>query len=491
MVYCPHCDDYCNSIEDPDRGYMSLMGFTLMSLLLLRILTQGRCLAENILPSIRERTLMKGREQIRQIVSNLHVGGGDTIINKAHRFYTLAVDHNFTRGHQKTHVAAACLYIACRLSADNYVLGAVFLQLCQVLLLSDDPVVQKLIDPSLFIHRFTERLLGRQDNNVSATALRIVASMKRDWMQTGRKPSGLCGAALYLAALAHGYDYTKADIVAVVHMCEATLTKRLIEFENTGSGSLTIEEFFKKADEFSQELVSKPAPKFGILCKHKDKSVEHFAHGLCEKVLQQISGRLEGVADRLALQLADKQRLEGTKMAEQAVAIKEAVLGESIYDTHNSIVENATSTPRKDLTGDKSSTLKSAEVIIDSLLSKGSEGGGENSNGDPDSESLSDIDDVEVRLYLHDEEEKQYKKVIWEEMNKEYLKKQAAKEALAADLVARDVGVEEGNKKKQRLHEDAKNSIPAETPAEVTYNMLKRKRLGVMVGRVYERRRRG
>ena len=106
-------------------------------------------------------------------------------------------------------------------------------------------------------------------------------------MQTGRKPSGLCGAALYIAALSHGYNYTKADIVStndheisftysticimkmlrvhffsvydrhtvehcvasilfyvsqvsVVHVCEATLTKRLIEFENTDAGSLTV-----------------------------------------------------------------------------------------------------------------------------------------------------------------------------------------------------------------------------------------------------------
>jgi transcription factor IIIB subunit 2 len=108
------------------------------------------------------------------------------------------------------------------------------------LLLSDHPFVQKLIDPSLFIHRFTQRLLGGRDNAVSDTALRIIASMKRDWMQTGRKPSGLCGAALYIAALSHGYNYTKADIVSVVHVCEATLTKRLIEFENTDAGSLTV-----------------------------------------------------------------------------------------------------------------------------------------------------------------------------------------------------------------------------------------------------------
>ncbi|XP_008660628.1 transcription factor IIIB 90 kDa subunit [Zea mays] len=95
--------------------------------------------------------------------------------------------------------------------------------------------------------------------------------MKRDWMQTRRKPSGLCGAALYIAALSHGCNYTKADIVSVVHVCEATLTKRLIEFENTDSGSLTIEEFLATADESNEEPVSKHLPKSGeILCKHKE-----------------------------------------------------------------------------------------------------------------------------------------------------------------------------------------------------------------------------
>lgn len=44
-------------------------------------------------------------------------------------------------------------------------------------------------------------------------------------------------------------------------------------------------------------------------------------------------------------------------------------------------------------------------------------------------ESLSDIDDNEVDRYLHKEEEKHYKKIIWEALNKDYLEQQATKEA--------------------------------------------------------------
>lgn len=35
---------------------------------------------------------------------------------------------------------------------------------------------------------------GDKNHEVSMTALRLLQRMKRDWMHTGRRPSGLCGA---------------------------------------------------------------------------------------------------------------------------------------------------------------------------------------------------------------------------------------------------------------------------------------------------------
>jgi transcription factor IIIB subunit 2 len=34
--------------------------------------------------------------------------------------------------------------------------------------------------------------------------MKLVQSMKRDWMQTGRRPAGICGAALFIASHIHG-----------------------------------------------------------------------------------------------------------------------------------------------------------------------------------------------------------------------------------------------------------------------------------------------
>ena len=74
-------------------------------------------------------------------------------------------------------------------------------------------------------------------------ATRIVDRMKRDWISTGRRPTGLCGAALLLAARAHNINRNVADIVRVVHISESVVRKRLDEFATTPSGSLTIDEF--------------------------------------------------------------------------------------------------------------------------------------------------------------------------------------------------------------------------------------------------------
>lgn len=61
------------------------------------------------------------------------------------------------------------------------------------------------VDPALYMHRYASRLgFGDKGKEVSDTATRIVSSMKRDWIHTGRRPSGVCGAALLIAAHIHG-----------------------------------------------------------------------------------------------------------------------------------------------------------------------------------------------------------------------------------------------------------------------------------------------
>ncbi|KAJ1635204.1 cyclin-like protein, partial [Pavlovales sp. CCMP2436] len=198
----------------------------------------------------REITISNGRRKISHIAGALSLNSHH--VEAAQRFFLLAVQHNFIQGRRTQHVVAACLYIVCRrektphmlidfsdvLQTNVFALGSTFLKFTRLLNLQ-----LPLIDPSLYIHRFASRLeLGDKMHVVSMLALRLVQRMKRDWIQTGRRPSGICGAALLVAARVHGFRRTQRELVHVVRICDVTLRKRLCEFEETACGALTAHE---------------------------------------------------------------------------------------------------------------------------------------------------------------------------------------------------------------------------------------------------------
>ena len=147
--------------------------------------------------------------------------------------YTLAVEHRFTKGRKSMNVVAVCLYVACRQKETRnfmlidfsdllqvykcfpfifdllapfhpllfskvnvFELGHTYLQLVQTLNLR-----LPLVDPSHYISRFSALLeFGDETHTVATDAVRLVQRFDRDWMTRGRRPAGICGAALLLAA---------------------------------------------------------------------------------------------------------------------------------------------------------------------------------------------------------------------------------------------------------------------------------------------------
>ncbi|KAK4372345.1 hypothetical protein RND71_007729 [Anisodus tanguticus] len=430
----------------------------------------------------RERTLNEAYNGIEGMLYGLGIDGGDSIARPALRFYEIAVEKNFTRGRRKEQVQAAFLYIACR-----YILGGVFLQLCKILSLEEHPIVQKPVDPSLFIHRFTDR----------------------------RKPSGLCGAALYIASLSHGLSCSKSEIIKVVHICEATLTKRLIEFENTESGSLTIDEFNTRAEELEKEerlalqlySGSKGSGITEVLCEHKESVKLPFAHGLCESCYTdfvKLSGGLDGGSEPPAFQRAERERLMANEDAEEIAEDRNFPMSNLVENNGGKYLEPEKGGNTQSVTGSKNVYTSGSEQIGVFSVAKtdhnvtpdtlhGMDGMG--SDDHDESDNFSDIDDVEVDGYLHNEQEKRYKKIIWETMNREYLEEQAAKEADAlaakkrreailvncsedakelADTAAANLAKSRKEKQQKRAAE-LKNSGPAQSAAEATKQMLTKK----------------
>ena len=251
----------------------------------------------------REQTLSAGRKLCQQLSDALRLKAHH--VDAAHRYFALAVQHNFIQGRRTRNVVASCLYIVCRrektshllldfadvLQTNLYVLGATLLKFLKVL-----HIALPIIDPSLYIHRFAAQLEigggggasspasssppspsavssdaaasvvpspssssapqstsaggGRASVHVVAmTALRLVARMKRDWLQVGRRPSGICGACLLIACRMHGYRRSQREILDVVKVCDATLRRRMVEFVATRSSELTFSEFESETEE--------------------------------------------------------------------------------------------------------------------------------------------------------------------------------------------------------------------------------------------------
>lgn len=67
--------------------------------------------------------------------------------------------------------------------------------------------------------------------------------MTRDWLTIGRKPTGLCGAAIFIAAKLHGLPRPTKQVIEVVRVCEETLRKRVDEFSKTRAAELTWSKF--------------------------------------------------------------------------------------------------------------------------------------------------------------------------------------------------------------------------------------------------------
>eukprot|EP01135_Chromosphaera_perkinsii_P004216 Nk52_evm5s272 gene=Nk52_evmTU5s272 len=356
----------------------------------------------------REVTLTNGRRRIAGLAATLRLNTHH--VDAAQQFFKLAVQRNFIQGRKTVHVVAACLYIVCRteqtphmlldfsdiLQVNVYVLGGTFLKLCKLL-----SIKLPIVDPSLFIFRFAHKMeFGDRTHDVAMTALRLVARMKRDWMQVGRRPSGICGAGLLIAARLHGFRRTKREVIEIVRICDITLRKRLEEFEETPSGKLTTQEF----QTIDLEEECDPPSFLSARKKHLQKVKDSGDSGMPLMITaagEDLDKEMQEQANS-----AGFRRLEGREEIARAASSNVP----AVVDTPES-VENAVQQEEHD-----------NDVAID---------------------------DEELEGFLLNEEEIAVKTKLWTELNKDYLLRQEEKERQEA-LDVKSGNVKPSKKKKKK-----------------------------------------
>lgn len=427
----------------------------------------------------REITLENAKRRMKAIGQQLRLN--NHCVTTAFNFYKMALSRRLTYGRRQNNVYAACLYMTCRIEGTSHMLldlsdatqvnifelGKTYLKLSNALCINIPP-----IDPCIYIVRFSNRLhklIGTDATKVrdiELTALRLVQRMKRDWIHTGRRPSGLCGAALLVACRLNGIHCNIRDIIRIVQVCETTIRKRLAEFGDTQTGRLTLDEFM------TVDLEGEDDPPCYKEARQRQKlmlqqlEAGEKSTGFEEEISQfqkMIDEKLEEF--RYLKQKRFKSLLENDEVVTEENAVEKVVESETAdvlskvfndEDESETILEKLKEfrPTAKNLGLVRSTNLE----LVPVRQSPPTQDDGEL--------DLSGIDDDEITSYILNESEQRSREDLWNKVNTEYLKE--------ADKV-----VEEESPKVAKRKQMKRKRAPcvATTANEAVETMLHEKRI--------------
>ena len=267
---CKACGAIGTIIEDSSRGYMvcTSCGSILQETVLINEVDftelsngttsrNGQFVVSSSQKSssnISSQSSIEGRGRIQSICEQLpRLNNQPEVCELAERIFKKALHERFIRGRTIEIVAGACVYVAIRQKkntgyllvdvADHIDCGIFELASTALRLSTCINEIMPTIDPTRYIDRFTEELkFGRISNEIKETAIKIIRRLDRDWIQTGRKPAGVCGAAIMLSARIHGIELNKETILKCARVCNATISKRLKEISRTELAKNSINE---------------------------------------------------------------------------------------------------------------------------------------------------------------------------------------------------------------------------------------------------------
>ncbi|KAG4304404.1 hypothetical protein PORY_002114 [Pneumocystis oryctolagi] len=396
----------------------------------------------------REQTIANGRRRINALAAALHLSERHS--ETAVRYFTLAVTHNFIQGRRSQYVIASCLYIVCRLERTSHMLidfsdilqinvftlGSTFLKLVQIL-----HITLPFADPSLYITRFASLLeFGAETHKVATDAIRLVQRMNRDWMQTGRRPAGICGACLLIAARMNNFRRSVEEIVHIVKVGDLTVRKRLEEFKTTASGDLTVQDF---RTIWLEQTHDPPSYLQGKKKERKQRDIE---------TVELLDGNKEYGAN------------VSNVVARNYYYSKKKRLPLKLVETD----DFSTELDDNFLKGEMESVLQDKNVQKMSMTIQ------EVKKSEKCCETLSDMDDDEIDQIILSESEVLAKTQVWMELNREYLAAQEAKRLkLESDLKA-GINRQTKKRKKHKPKDSSSVNLPS-TPVESAKKMLQQR----------------
>ncbi|KAG7197039.1 hypothetical protein KM043_017570 [Ampulex compressa] len=312
------------------------------------------------------------------------------------------------------------------------------------------------------------------------TALRVVQRMKRDSIHSGRRPSGLCGAALLMAARLHDFNRSPSDIIKIVKVHESTLRKRLIEFGDTPSSALTLDEFMTIDLEEEQDPPAfKAARKKDRERLQRLENIDIEINDLQAEIDKQLEEHKLGKArkrkDASSIEREDAERFIRESNLSVIQHYVEDDADNPTAETHDPLLNESNNSLMTGL-GPDITTMGLTPVSDREIETKENTSATfETDNGEID---IADLDDEELDGYIMSDKEAQFKHTLWNKVNADYLVRQKEKEEKR--LKEKEEGKPE-KKRRRTTTKRNKNQTPANTAGEAIEKMLQEKKISTKI----------
>ncbi len=181
-----------------------------------------------------ERNLKLALSELKRVASYLKLP--KSVEEESARIYTLAVQRGLVRGRSMESVVAGALYAACRrhevprtldeLSEASGIekkeIGRTYRFVTRELGINILPS-----NPADYIPRFASAL--KISPEAQSKSIEILEKAQKEELTSGRGPTGIAAAALYVSALLHGEKRTQREVADVAGVTEVTIRNRYKE----------------------------------------------------------------------------------------------------------------------------------------------------------------------------------------------------------------------------------------------------------------------
>jgi len=181
-----------------------------------------------------ERNLKLALAELKRVSSYLKLP--ESVDEESARIYTLAVQRGLVRGRSMESVVAGSLYAACRRhdvprtldelseasGIDKKEIGRTYRFVTRELGITILPS-----NPADYIARFASSL--KLSAETQSKSIEILEKAQKAELTSGRGPTGIAAAALYVSALIHGEKRTQREVADVAGVTEVTIRNRYKE----------------------------------------------------------------------------------------------------------------------------------------------------------------------------------------------------------------------------------------------------------------------